>query len=272
MVNLIMGFRESFEAVLVVLVMLKIINDLEQKHLKKYLFLGVIGGIITSIVAGITINNIYNFADTKAEFIQKLWESSVSALAAILVLTLVYYMIKNKENIANNIKDKTKKSLYPLNIFFLALFMISREGFEIILFIFANPNADNIIPLVTLGILGGVSIGIALYYSIIKVNITKIFNITLIYLILQVGYLVGYSVHEFIEVLEIKAVFLDSTFLYSRLYDLSGTILDQKSSILGIGLNSFLGWTSKPHILQFISQYAVTFYLLYIYKKNKLTK
>lgn len=269
MINLIMGFRESLEAILIIFIILKIINEAQQNHLKKYLALGTISGVFFSFLVAIILNNILNYAGEQGELLEKIWESSISALAGLLVLSLVYYMIKNKTNISHNIKTKTQNSLHPLSIFFLSLFMIAREGFEIILFVLVNTESNHVIALTGLGIFIGITIGFLIYYSLIKVNLKKIFNITLIYLILQVGYLIGYSVHEFIEVLELKELFLDINFIHGRLYDLSNTFLNHKDRLIGILLNAFTGWTDKPHILQFITQYLVTGGLLLIYKKQK---
>lgn len=256
MANLVVGFRESLEAVLAIVLILKVINSSSKQKLKPALLYGTLAGIVISLLFGATINIINGVAVNAGETISKLWEIIASLTAGILILSLTIVMLNNKESFTQSISSKTMSNLTSKGIFLVSLLMVSREGVETILFMIASESNTYTYTLVGIGL--GLLFGILLYFSLIKVNINKIFNVILIYLILQIGYLIGYSVHEFIELLEYNSVMLDSTLLYGRVYDLSNTILNQKTSMLGILLNATLGWSSKPHILQFITQYAVT--------------
>ncbi len=273
MANIIMGFRETLEAILIIIIMYKLVISVNEHRLLKYINFGIFAGIASSIFVAMIISIINTMAAETGEVISKVWEVSVTLGASFLILTLVYMMVKNKENISGTIKEQTIAALSPTKIFILTLFLIGREGVEIVLFMVANAESSNGIITTLFGIGVGIIFGALIYLSLIEVNLKKIFNITLIYLILQVGFLFGYAVHEFIELLEIKSVLLNVNFIHGRLYDLSGTILDQKTSIIGILLNGFFGWSAKPHILQFITQYAITIYLLILnFKTNNLVK
>lgn len=266
MTNLIVGFRESLEAVLVIIIILKIINDVQRPELKKSLNYGVAVGIGLSLIIGGLINVINTIAVEAGETISKLWEIGASLTASLLILSLTIIMLNNRTKFSESIKSKTMNSLSSKGIFLISLFMIAREGVETILFMVASETNGYLFTTIGIGL--GVIFGILFYYSIVKVDINKLFNVILVYLILQIGYLIGYSVHEFIELLESNSVLLDSTLIYGRAYDLSDTILNQKTSLVGILLNATLGWSSKPHILQFIAQYAVTIGLLLKYKAS----
>lgn len=266
MLNFITGFRESLEAIILITIVLSVINKYNRPNLIKGLYLGVASGAVASILVAFLIRWLEILIGETSEVIEKLWEVGSSFVAAILIATLVYFMIKNGNELVKSTKDKVDSNLSVLGVFFISFLMISREGFEIVLFSMAIPNSGGLL-LVILGIIVGVVIGLLIYKSIINVSLSKIFKVTLIYLIIQVGYLVGYGVHEFIELLEIKEVFLNSTIIYGRMYDLSSTILSTKESIVGILLNSTVGWVSSPHILQFIAQYATTIFLLFKYRK-----
>ncbi len=273
MANIIMGFRETLEAILIIIIMYKLVISVNEHRLLKYINFGIFAGITSSIVVAMIISIINTMAAETGEVISKIWEVSVTLGASFLILTLVYMMVKNKENISDSIKEQTIAALSPMKIFILTLFLIGREGVEIVLFMVANAETGNGVMTTLFGIGVGIIFGALIYLSLIEVNLKKIFNITLIYLILQVGFLFGYAVHEFIELLELKSVLLNVNLIHGRLYDLSGTILDQKTSIVGILLNGFFGWTAKPHILQFIAQYAITIYLLILnFKTNNLVK
>ncbi len=264
MSNFIIGFRESIEAILLIILILGVLKETNRLDLRKSLFAGALVGIVISLLLGI---GIFYVTKDLGDVLAKVWEVFASLAASILVVTLVFFMIRNGKNIVNNVQEKTKNNLGGIGIFFLSLFMVAREGFEIVLFVVANPNNNNIILLTTSGIILGIFLGMLLYFSIIKINLKILFKITLFYLILQAGYLLGYSVHEFIEILEIKGIALDSQIIHGRLYDLSSTFLNHDDSPIGLFLNVVFGWYSKPHILQFIAQYAVTIFLFLSYRK-----
>lgn len=263
--NFIIGFRESLEAILLIFVLIKIVTNNNKKNQVRSIYLGAISGIILSIAIVIIINMVESYFATYGGLILKIWEVSSSLISALLIILLINYLLKYKNNFQNDLKIKTNNKS-EIGVFLLSMLMVSREGFEIVLFTLgSNTEYSNL--MVLFGIMTGIILGLLINYSILKISLKKLFNLLTIYLILQAGYLMGYAVHEFIEILELKNILINSNILYGRLFNLSGTILDSKSSILGIILNSVLGWYSKPHILQFIMQYIVTIYLLYRYTK-----
>ncbi len=268
MLNIVVGFRESLEAILIIFIIYKVLKLENKNNLKKYLYEGVLAGIVLSLVVVFLINGLGSIAVNYGEVFEKSWEVIASFTSAVLVFLLVKYMIENSSNISSNTKEQTRKNLSPLGIFILTSLMIAREGFEIVLFTF-NSTSSNVVLQVLLGIVLGILLGFLINYSIINVSLKTVFKVITIYLILQVGYLLGYAVHEFIALLEVKELFLNSTLIYGRLFDLSNTILDSSNSLLGILLNATIGWKSNPHILQFIAQYITTIYLFLLYKKEK---
>ncbi len=268
MLNVIVGFRESLEAILIIFIIFKVLQMQNKENLKKYLYQGVFSGIILSLVVVFLINKLEMIAINYGEIFEKSWEVLASFIAAMLVFLLVKYMIENTNSIKDSTTKKTLSNLKPIGIFVLTTLMIAREGFEIVLFTF-NSSSSYVTLEVLIGIVIGVIFGYLVNYSILNIPLSKLFKIITIYLILQVGYLLGYAVHEFIALLEVKEVFLNSTLIYGRLFDFSNTILDSSNSIIGILLNATIGWKSNPHILQFIVQYISTIYLFFLYKKNK---
>ena len=147
--------------------------------------------------------------------------------------------------------------------------MVAREGAEIAIFTFTG-NYE--LPAISTGILLSLILAVLIYFSLVKVNLKVIFKITLVYLILQAGYLLGYSIHEGLSALKDLAVLSSNSILYTKAFDLSATILNHKEGVLGLPLNVLLGWYSKPEWIQFISQYAYTigiFAYLKRYSKSK---
>lgn len=113
-------------------------------------------------------------------------------------------------------------------------------------------------------------LAILIHYSLVKVQLQAIFNITLFYLIIQAGYLFGYSIHEGISALKDMEVLSKDSPLFSRMFDLSKTVFNHKEGLLGVPLNVFLGWYSKPEWIQFVFQYGLISILINYWRiKNK---
>lgn len=265
---IIMGFRESFEAILLISIMIVFLQKNDLNKYIKTVYSGAFVGVIVAFAIALILNIMSNTMESQGEVVDKLWGIGSGLIASLLILVMVIAMIKNKKNIGKEIEYKVSKKINKTSLFLISSLMVAREGFEIILFIFANPNKSYIILEVSIGIILACALGYALNKSLIKINLKILFKYLLIFLILQVGYVFGDAIHEFIELLETLDFAPGNFILYTNVFDLSGTFIDSESSPLGILLAGTLGWYSDPQILQFIGQYSITGYLIYLYKKH----
>ena len=65
-----------------------------------------------------------------------------------------------------------------------------------------------------------------------KIKLAKtIFNLTLIYLILQAGFMLGYSFHELFSYFKAESMLDSGHWIYTKAYDLSDTFLICQSGI-----------------------------------------
>jgi high-affinity iron transporter len=270
----IMGIREGLEAFLIISIMLEYLNKTKRQKDKKYVFLGLTYGLIISIVFGILLFAISSSIGEGNTNIAKLWEFGASFVALVLITTFIIFMLKNKNNIVSEIKDKMSVSLSKKAIILLATVMVAREGAEIVLFTIASVDKAPY----AIGAFSGVALSAVLVYlfykSLIRVNLKTIFNITLIYLILQAGFMLGYSFHELFSYFKAESIIDSGHWIYTKAYDLSNTFLDHKTKPVGIALYATVGWYSRPEIFQFLIQYAYSFSLLFLYirsaKKKKI--
>ncbi|MBI5389235.1 FTR1 family protein [Candidatus Woesearchaeota archaeon] len=252
--GLIVAFREGLEALLIVVILLKFLDKTNNKALKKNVWYGLYSGVGISLVFGAVLMVISSFIgglDSTA----KLWESTASLIAVILIVTFILWMINHGSKIKKHIEGKAALNLTKGGIFLIALFMVAREGVEIVLFQFAGKYS-------TLSILIGVALSIALvmliYYSLVRIRIQTLFNITLAYLILQAGFLLGYSVHEGLSASKELGIIASDNPLFGKAFDLSSTVLNHKDGAIGIPLYIGGGWYSKPEWIQFLLQYSLT--------------
>lgn len=262
--GLIMGFREGLEAFLIVVIILQYLKKSKTEYLRKNVYFGTLMGIIASLgIGGIlySLSKVINKMDETA----KIWESGASFIAVMLVTTFIYWMIKHGRNMVFTVEGSVSKNLSAFGIASVAFTMVAREGVEIAIFTFAGKYS--FLPL-TAGILGALLLTTLIYFSLVRVNLKVLFNITLGYLILQAGFLLGYGIHEGLSALNAMNILSSESALLVKAFDLSETVFYHKEGIIGLPLSVLFGWYSKPEIIQFAMQYLYTFSLFYIWQKE----
>lgn len=266
--GLIMAFREGLEAFLIVMILLKFLEKTNNEHLKKNIWSGLLAGIIGSFAFGLILKAI-SASIGGLGATAKLWESIASLIAVGLIITFIIWMIKHGAEIKGHIESEAALNLSPKGIFWLTVFMVAREGAEIALFQFAGKYTN---VSVLIGLVLSIVLTVALYHSLVKVKLQTIFNITLAYLILQAGFLLGYSVHEALSAAKELGMIAAENAIYTKAFDLSGTIFYHKEGLLGLPLYVAVGWYSKPEVIQFILQYVLTFFLFGYWIQNNRAK
>lgn len=264
----VMGIREGLEAFLIIVIMLKFLSKSGRENQKIYVFHGLAYGIFASLLFGTILLGLSNLLGSSSDNVAKLWESVASFVALILITTFIYFMLKNRDSIVGDIKSKLGVTFSKWGIISLAAVMVAREGAEIVLFVIASADQGNYIIGALTGVISSSVIVFLIYKSLIKVDLRLIFNITLFYLILQAGFMLGYSVHEFLSYLKAEEILLSSNAIYTKAFDMSGTFLAHKDEPIGIALYALFGWYSKPEVIQFVIQYGYTIGLLYFFFKR----
>jgi len=264
--GIIMGFREGLEAFLIVTMILRYLSKINQSVFKKHVWQGIIAGILLSLILGLGLN-ILSDTIVKVNQFAKIWESVASLAALLLVTTFIFWMINHGRNMVAYVEGQVADSLSKWGIFLVSLIMVSREGAEIAIFTFAGRYTFGS---VSLGILGSLVLTILIFYSSAKINLKTIFNITLVYLILQAGFLLGYGIHEGLSAMKDIGYISKDNFILIKAFNLSKTIFYHKEGIFGVPLYVLFGWHSAPEWIQFLTQYIYTISVyIYWYLKNK---
>ncbi|MBW1643145.1 MAG: FTR1 family protein [Deltaproteobacteria bacterium] len=252
--SFIMGFREGLEAFLLIAIILKYISKVNQPDLKSKVLQGSIVGLIISLMLGMLLNAISTSLGG-AESLTKVWESVASLIALVLVTMFIFWMIRHGRDIAKHVEGQVEKNLSAYGLFFISLVIVAREGTEIAIFSFAGKYPFS--PVAT-GVLASFALTVLIFYSLVKINIGLLFKITLAYLILQAGYLLGYTFHEGFSALKEYEMISGENIIFAKAFDVSKTIFSHKDGIVGIPLHVVFGWYSKPEWIQFIIQYMYT--------------
>lgn len=265
---LIMGFREGLEAFLIIGIILRVLDARRDFHLKPYVWKGSLVGVAASLVLGwvlFSVGSSFNQVDG----LGKLWEASASLLAMVLVTTFIIWMIQHGERMASHVKQSVEGHLGSWSLLMLSAVMVAREGAEIAIFAFAGEYS---ILGIGIGISSALLLTVFVFRSMVKVSLSAILQITLLYLVLQAGYLVGYGIHEGLSGLKEFGVLSKDSLLFSKAFDVSKTVLNHKDGAVGLPLNVLFGWYSKPEWIQFIAQYAYTFLILAYWWRQRSNK
>lgn len=265
--GIIMGFREGLEAFLIIAMILRYLSKINQPAYKKHVWQGVFVGVLLSLILGL---GLIMLSDTivRTNRFAKIWESVASLIALLLITTFIVWMINHGRNMAVYIENQVAYNLSKWGIFLVSLMMISREGVEIAIFTFAGRYTFRS---VSLGILGSLILTILIFYSLVKVDLKTIFNITLAYLMLQAGFLLGYGIHEGLSAMKDIGYISKDNFILIKVFNLSKTIFYHKEGILGLPLYVLFGWHSEPEWIQFLTQYiyTISMFIYWYFKKNK---
>lgn len=262
-----MAFREGLEAFLIVIVLLKFLDKIDYKKLKKNVWYGLGAGVLASLIFGIllmVISSSIGGTDATA----KLWESIASLIAVVLISTFIIWMINHGDKITQHVEKKATLNLSAKGIFLIAFFMVVREGVEIVIFSFAGKYS--IMP-VLLGMILSAGLVMLIYYSLVKIKLKTIFVLTLAFLILQAGFLVGYSIHEGLSASKSLGIIEGGNTIFAKAFDVSETTFSHKEGAVGVPLYVAFGWYSKPEWIQFIVQYTYTILLFAYWYMRKRT-
>ncbi|MSR77156.1 MAG: hypothetical protein EXS63_02865 [Candidatus Omnitrophica bacterium] len=188
--------REGFEAFLIVAVTIAYIKKMEQRWLLPAVYWGIAFSVAASGCLGWALLQGAN---------QSLWEGVIGIVASILVTSLIFHMWwhgpkmkSNMESKLNKISSWNSKAAILAGVFLFTLLMISREGMETAL-ILIQIHEPNIVAGILLGILaaGGFSWMWARFGH--RINLKIFFQVTGIFLLLFVGQILIYSLHELSE-------------------------------------------------------------------------
>ena len=197
MAELIIVFREVFEAALIIGILYTYLNKSGNAQSIKMMWSGVIAAIILSIAGSFIFQIVIGGFTGQAE---KLFEGIVMIVAAAVLSTMIIWMSKN-QNISEDLKFKAAESAstkFSYGIFSLAFISVFREGIETILFLYGVMISQGGVSI--LSSLIGAIIALIVSYGIFiqgrKVPIKKFFNVTSTLLIFVSAGMMTYGVHE----------------------------------------------------------------------------
>ncbi len=193
--------REGFEAALIVGIVLVCLKKVGQTQLNRWVYQGIAGGIVASVMVGFLLGGILQGIDSYQSpytpVIKQLLASLFGLVAIGMLSWMLIWMTQQGKSIKTEVEGEIKAALIEKTgaakgVFILVFIAVLREGFETVLFIIAKfqegwkiPSVGAIVGLVTASFLG-----FLLFKLGVKINIRLFFQVMGIFLLLIVGGLV----------------------------------------------------------------------------------
>lgn len=239
-------FREVFEIVLILGIVLAATREMAGRG--RWIGLGLAGGIGGAALVAVFTDAISMFAEGLG---QEIFNAMILFTAALFIGWTVLWMQQHAREMKQHFMEvgaqiaAGKASGYALSVV-IALALL-REGSEIVLFSYGMlASGQSIMALLSgaaIGMAGGVTVGLLLYFGLIKLSTRYFFRITSWLLILLVAGMISQGIGFLIA-----AGYFESL---SRIVWDSSWLLSE-NSVIGQSLHALAGYTARPAVIQLI--------------------
>jgi high-affinity iron transporter len=246
------GLREGLEATLVVTILVAFLVKSGRTNRLPLVWAGVGAAAALSIGFGalLTYTQTSLLADSED---RELFEAVTSVAAVVFVTWMIFWMRRAARSIAGELRAKLDSAIAvgPLAVVVVAFLAVAREGLETALLFFASVQGatTSAAPLVAIvaGISTSVVLGLLLYRSVLRINLTRFFTWTGALLVLVAAGIFKYGVHDFQEAGVLPGVGRTA-------FDVSG-VLDP-DSWYGAVLTGMFNITPAPTVLETLAWVA----------------
>jgi len=253
----VLALREGLEAALIIGLLLGTLKKLEQPEYKGLVWSGAGLALIISGIAGYLIYLLGASFEGRAE---EIFEGITMLLAAGVLTWVILWMRRESRSKNEKLRSDVKEAVSnqsKLALFSLSFLAVIREGIELAFFLVAvSVDADGTEVLIGagLGLAAVVMVATLLFTSLVRLNISRFFQISSIILVLFAAGLVAHGVHEFNEVGLIPPVI-------EHLWDINH-IIDEKSPS-GELLKALFGYNGNPSLTEVVA-YILYFLILIV--------
>ncbi|MDK6249886.1 FTR1 family protein [Alloscardovia omnicolens] len=198
--------REGLEAILVVAAVIAYLAKQGYKRMLKYIYLGVVGGLIASAIMAALLTFIFKAAGSH----QEVFEGVTALIAMVMLLYTSNWMLSKTDHEAWSayVDEKTKQSISNGSVMSLAILSflaVFREGAETVIFyeaLLAMDTAENHIPVwwgALTATIALVVIFLIIRFTSVKIPYKQFFNVMSILVSVLVVIFAGSGLHELIE-------------------------------------------------------------------------
>ncbi|ELS01519.1 high-affinity Fe2+/Pb2+ permease [Xenococcus sp. PCC 7305] len=265
----IVTLREGFEAALVVGIVVACLQKAQQTQLYRWVYFGVVGGILASIGVGIilanTLQGLTAASGIYAPLIKQILAAGFGVIAIAMLSWMLLWMSKQARSMKGEMQSAIDNALNNQNagagIFLLVFIAVLREGFETVLFILAKFQESWLLPITgaAAGLIVAGVMGWLLFAIGIKINVRLFFQIMGVFLLLIVGGLVLSAAYHFDQFALLLSELSNNNWCFGnssscllgiQIWD--GSIILPDQTFPGIVLKALFGYRQTLYLLQII--------------------
>ncbi|QNH96233.1 iron uptake transporter permease EfeU [Corynebacterium anserum] len=253
--NLLIGLREGLEATMVVTILAAYLTKTGRKSERPALFGGVAVALIFTVIAFAILHfGTKTLTTTGQELV-----GGIASLVTVAMITwMLLWMSKAGKNIAAELTGKMQSAIGPKAVFFVAFLAVGREGIETILLVFDTVTSDNATPFIGLaiGLAIAVAIGVLMYLGAIRVNISALFTILGVLLVIVAAGILRYAVTDLQEANVLPG-------LYTFAFNISHVLVP--GTWLATALEGMFNIVPAPTLLSFIAWAIYLVVVMYLF-------
>lgn len=264
----IITFREALEAALIVGIILSFLVRTNQTKYNNVVYLGVVSGMIGSVIGAFLFNRIAGGFSGRAE---EIFEGFTMLIGAVLLTTMILWMMKQK-HVAKEIEEKVSTRIveaHRFGLFLLVFVAVLREGIETVIFLGATSFVSDKYTMIGAisGLVAAILLGYAIFVGSMKINLKRFFNVTSLLLILFAAGLVAHGVHELQEAGIVPTVVEHVWDLNPAAVPGGGYPVWHEKGWGGSILASLFGYNGNPSLLEVLSYFAYLILVFWLWKQ-----
>ena len=264
--NFLIGLREGLEAGLIVGILVAYLNKLQRRDILPRLWMGIGAAIVISLGVGA----ILTWGPYGLSFqAQEILGGGLSILAVGLVTWMIFWMGRHARALKHELQSKLDAAIAGagMGIVVIGFVSVGREGVETALFIWASVSSSGNAVLGTVGALAGILVSVIIAYLIyrglVRINLSRFFTWTGLFLILVAAGVLSYGIGDLQEAGVIPG-------LGQAAFSVANII--QPSTWYGTVLGGLFNFTPEPTWAQFIGWLLYLVVVTPLFLRSALSK
>jgi high-affinity iron transporter len=257
LVPLLITFRETLEAAIVVGIVLTFLAKTDQRFFNTYVRRGIGVGILIAAFFAVVLEMFFGGFQGATE---ALFEGILMFVTAGFITWMILW-VHRQQDVAKKIKEEVVYHVgkgYGIGILILVATAVFREGTETVLYLKASSlvgGSDQLFG-AALGILAALALGYALFRFALRVNLGMVFTATNVFLVMFAAGLVSHGIHEFQELGMLPVFSFDPVFDITHILG--------NDSLLGSLLRTLFGYTATPTVLELVAYASCVAFILWL--------